>query len=118
MKIKILSTLLLSLAISGCQKKPEEVTASQPKEADTFAQAQFEKSDKKIAKYLEQLEDPKTPQEVRKQILCKDYPTEYKENYMPALMRLSPNYTRIKLQSDLNYTLDYYKDGFEIKCSH
>ena len=48
MKIKILSTLLLSLAISGCQKKPEEVPASQPKEADTIAQAQFEKSDKKL----------------------------------------------------------------------
>lgn len=115
MKTKIFSTLLLTLAITGCQKQPEKATAS--KKTDPVAQAQFDKSDAIISKYLDQLESPNTPQEVRKQILCKDYPTEYKDNYMPALLRLSPaEYTRAKLLKDLDIALDYYKKKDNIQC--
>lgn len=116
MNTKILTTLLLSLAISGCQKQPEEVAASTANKTNPVANIQFENSDEKITKFLDQLENPNTPQNTRIQILCKDYPTEYKENYMPALMKLSPDDSRIKLLSDLNYILDYYKSNFNIKC--
>lgn len=114
MKTKIFTALLITLSITGCQKEPEKATASQ--KTDPVAQAQFDKSDKKIAKYLDQLENPNTPQEVRKQILCVDYPAEYKNNYMPALMKLSHDYIRIKLLADLDYTLNYYKKKDNIRC--
>jgi hypothetical protein len=114
MKIRILATTLFLITLTGCEKsKPITPESS----SDTTITAQFEQSDEKITKYLDQLDDPNTTQEVRIQILCKDYPTEYKTNYMPALMKLSPGeYTEVKLLSDLNSALDYYKVNFNIKC--
>lgn len=113
MKTKILTTTLL-LTLAGCDQQPEQ--ASLEPSANQNTAAQFEKSDNRISKFLDRLDDPNTPQDARIQILCKDYPAEYKINYMPALMELSPNESRIKLLSDLNYTLDYYKSNFNIKC--
>lgn len=112
MKIRILITTLL-ITLSGCNKPPTESSS------DTTITAQFEQSDEKITKYLDQLDDPNTTQDARIQILCKDYPVEYKTNYMPSLLRLSPGeYTEAKLLSDLESALDYYKNSFEIKCSN
>ena len=112
MKKIILTTLLLSLAITGCQKQQAEDT-----KANDSVTAQFEKSDAVIGKYLDQLDDPNTAQDARIQILCKDYPKEYKTNYMPALLKLSPaDYTEEKLLKDLEIALDYYKDNFKIEC--
>ncbi|MDI9720530.1 hypothetical protein QM294_06805 [Acinetobacter junii] len=110
-----LTILLLSLAITGCQKQPEEATASQ--KIDPVVKAQFEKSDAIINTYLDKLDSAETPQAKRIQILCKDYPTEYKTNYMPALLRLSPTeYTRAKLLKDLDIALDYYKKKDNVQC--
>lgn len=81
MKIRILATtLFLITTLTGCEKQPEQ--ASLEPSSDTTITAQFEQSDEKITKYLDQLDDPNTTQEVRIQILCKGYPTEYKTNYM------------------------------------
>ena len=111
MKTKIISTLIPTILIIGCQEKPEGVTAYQSK------QAQFEQSDEKITKFLDQLDDPNTAQDVRIQILCKDYPAEYKTHYMPALMKLSPGeYTEGKLIKDLDIALDYYKKKDNVQC--
>ena len=88
MKIRILTTTLFLIILTGCDKQPEQA-ASEQSDNPTIT-AQFEQSDEKIGKYLDQLDDPNTPQDVRIQILCKDYPTEYKKNYMPALLKLSP----------------------------
>ena len=108
----ILTTLLLSLAFTGCQKQQAEDT-----KANDSVTTQFEKSDAVIGKYLDQLDDPNTAQDTRIQILCKDYPQEYKTNYMPALLKLSPaDYTEEKLLKDLEIALDYYKDNFKIEC--
>lgn len=115
MKIKILTTTLLLITLTGCEKQPDQASL-EPSTNQTIT-AQFEQSDEKITKYLDQLDDPNTTQEVRIQILCKDYPTEYKTNYMLSLMQLSPGeYTEAKLLSDLNSALDYYKVNFNIKC--
>lgn len=86
MKTKILTTLLLTLTLTGCQKKSEDTKTS--KAADPVAKAQFEKSDAIINKYLDRLESPNTTIEEKTRILCKNYPDEYKTNYMPALLRL------------------------------
>jgi len=114
MKTKILTTTIL-LTLAGCDQQPEQASL-EPSTNQTIT-AQFEQSDEKITKYLDQLDDPNTTQEDRIQILCKDYPTEYKTNYMLSLMKLSPGeYTEAKLLSDLNSALDYYKVNFNIKC--
>ena len=115
MKTKIITTTLFLIILTGCEKPPKPIT-SEPS-SDTTNTAQFEQSDEKINKYLDQLDDPNTTQEAHIQILCKDYPAEYKTNYMPALMKLSPSeYTESKLIKDLDIALDYYKKKDNIQC--
>lgn len=117
MKIKIFISLFLTFAITGCQKQQDEAAASEPDKIDITAKVQFEQSDKKIGAFLDQLENPDTLQDVRTQILCKDYPGEYKKNYMPALLKLSPaDFTEKKLLLDLDSSLDYYKKSFGVNC--
>ena len=111
MKTKILITTLLLITLTGCNKQ----SASAPK--NTGVAAKFEQSDKKIGEFLDQLDNPQTSQEARTQILCKDYPAEYKNEYMPALLQLEPHsYTQGKLLAELKSALDYYKNRFEIDC--
>lgn len=115
MKTTLLTTPLFLIILTGCEKPSKSITSESS--SDTTITAQFEQSDKIIGKYLDQLDDPNTTQEVRIQILCKDYPTEYKANYMPALMKLSPGeYTEGKLIKDLDIALDYYKKKDNVQC--
>lgn len=114
MKIRILTTTLL-LTLAGCDKQAEPLTSEQSD--NPTITAQFEQSNDKIHQFLDQLDDPNTSQDVRIQILCKDYSPEYKTNYMPALMELSPGeYTKGKLIKDLDIALDYYKKKDNIQC--
>jgi len=52
MKNRILITLLMSLAISGCQKQQAENSA----EAAANIKAQFEQSDNQLSAYLDKLD--------------------------------------------------------------
>ena len=111
MKTIILITTLLLITLTGCNKQ----SASSPH--NTAVAAKFEQSDKKIGEFLDQLDSPETSQEARTQILCKDYPAEYKNEYMSALLQLEPHaYTQGKLLAELKSALDYYKNKFEIDC--
>lgn len=85
MKYITLITLLLSLAFTGCQKQP-----SQDIDPITTTAA-LENSDNIVSKYIEKLDSEFTTQDVRVKILCKDYPREYEKNYMPNLLKLSPD---------------------------
>lgn len=117
MKTRLLVTTIFLITLTGCDKQPKQA-ASEPSDYPTIT-AQFEQSDEKIGKYLDQLDDLNTPQDTRIQILCKDYPIEYKTNYMPALLKLSPTeYSEVKLLKELEIALDYYKNNYEIKCSN
>ena len=112
MNTKIITALLLATTITGCQKKPE---ASSTSEADP--KAQFEKSDAVINSYLDKLDSPATPLEEKKQILCKDYPEEYKNNYIPSFTQSEGNViTEEKLLSDMKIALDYYKNKDNVQC--
>ncbi|WP_202736458.1 hypothetical protein [Acinetobacter bohemicus] len=112
MKIKILMTTLFFSPLTGCNKQPKP-----PK--NPAITAQLEQSNQKIDKYLNKLYCPNTTQDARIQILCRDYPVEYKTKYMPALLKLSPDkYTEAKLMANLEATLNYYKNNFKIKCSN
>lgn len=115
MKIRFLLTTLLLTTLTGCNKQPKPTVNESS--SDTTITAQFEKSDSRISKFLDRLDDPNTPQDARIQILCKEYPAEYKENYMPSLLKLSSGeYTEDKLLSDLESALDYYKKKDNVQC--
>lgn len=114
MKRIILTSIFLAVTLTGCNKQSDPATVD-PKENST-AKAQFENSDDAIGVYLDQLDDPNTTHDERTQILCKDYLVEYKSNYMPALLKLSPEYTEKLLLADLNQALDYYKEKDNIRC--
>ena len=114
MKKIIFTSLLLSLAITGCQKQEPEPAQSTDREKAT---AQFTKSDAIISNYLDKLDNPNTPKAEQISIICKDYPHEYKTNYTPALLKLQPNaYTEAQLLKDLDIALNYYKEKLSITC--
>lgn len=111
MKTKIILATIIVLA--GCQKQQDENKSKD----DSALSAQFEKSDAVISSYLDKLDSPKTSREEKTQILCKDYPAEYKSNYMPALLKSENNhYTEDKLLNDLKTALDFYKAKENIRC--
>lgn len=113
MKIKIILATIIGIAFVGCEKQKDEPST---KDAHQLS-AQFEKSDAIISSYLDKLDNPKTSQEEKTRILCKDYPSEYKNNYMPALLKSENNhYTKDKLLSDLKSALDFYKAKENIRC--
>ncbi|WP_180095558.1 hypothetical protein [Acinetobacter sp. YH12205] len=113
MKKTTITTLLLALIITGCQKQP----AALPEHERTAITKQFEESDEKINGYFDLLENPSTSQEVRKQILCKDWPDIYYKQYVPALKQLSPEYTDEELSQALDRAVDYYKEKYVIDCN-
>lgn len=116
MKIKVITAVLLFTMLTGCDNLPEQAEAAVQSNDPTIT-AQFELSDEKIGEFLDQLDDPNTTQDVRILIICKDYPSEFKANYMSALLKLSPTaYTREKLLKDLDVALDYYIKKDNVKC--
>lgn len=118
MKIKVMIFVLLLTILAGCEKPLRLVEDFESTDADSvIAEVQLKHSNKKIIRFVDQLYDPNTPKDVRTQILCKAYPDEYKKNYMPALLRLSPEENmKSELLKDLESALGYYKIHFKIKC--
>jgi len=118
MKITVMIFVLFLTILAGCEDQHKIVDNFESMDADSLiAQVQFKQSNKKIIRFVDQLYDLNTPKDVRAQILCKAYPDEYKKNYMPALLRLSPEENmKSELLNDLDSTLEYYKIHFKIKC--
>lgn len=116
MKTEIALILLFGLIMTGCQKQPEQAATAEPSD-DQVVTVQFEQADQKISDFLDQLDDPDTSQERRAQIICKDYPAVYKNEYMPALLKLSPDeYTEPQLLQDMKIALDYYIQKDKVIC--
>lgn len=76
----------------------------------------FEAADKQVSHYLDQIENPKTSESKRKQILCQDYPRFYQNEYMPSLLKLSTQQTSTQLKSELEFVLNDYKVRYGITC--
>ena len=113
MKYITLTTLLLSLTLSGCQQQQASNTDTNIDAVTTV----LENSDNILSKYLEKLDSEFTTQDVRVKILCRDYPREYQKNYMPNLLKLSPGeYSEAVLLADMDLVLDYYKEKDAIQC--
>lgn len=111
MKTITLTSLLLSLAFTGCEKQLNE-------DIDPITTTTaLENSDNILSKYIEKLDSEFTTQDVRVKILCRDYPREYKKNYMPNLLKLSPGeYSEVALLADMDLVLDHYKEKDAIQC--
>ena len=112
MKYITLTTLLLSLTFTGCQQQQASNTDTN---IDAVTTA-LEKSDSTLGGYIEKLESEFTPEDIRTQIICKDYPHEYKTNYAPNMLKLSSEYSEAVLLSDLDRILDFYKAKDQVSC--
>ena len=113
MKTTILSILLITFVITRCHKQQTE----EPK-VDKAIKANFEKSDDQLGKYLAKLDNPEIAQSEKIQIICNDFPAEYTNNYIPALLKLQPkDYTEPGLLKDLKTTEYYYKEKLKISCN-
>lgn len=100
------------------QPIPASSVHVKPSNPEIDYKAQFERSDQKISRFMDQLDDPKTVQQDRVRILCKDWPEVYRSEYMPALLHLKPQeFTQPKLLEDLKTATDYYKNSAGITCT-
>jgi hypothetical protein len=74
-------------------------------------------ADKEIGKMLDDLNNQNMPFQRKRAILCNTYPDVYKKQYMPALLKLSPNvYTKEALLRDYEAVMKFYKKAFVINC--
>ncbi len=124
MHIKLLSLVVASSALMACQKPTEDANAesispnhqSRNAQLDT-PQQRFAHADEKISYYLDQLDSANTTLDVKQQVLCIDYPNEYKNNYIPAMLEIAPQeYTTEKMLNDLHISQDYYAEKLSIQC--
>lgn len=109
MKIINFTALLSSFTVTGCQQSQGTVDIDEV----TIA---LEKSENILGTYIEKLDSEFTVQDVRAQIVCKDYPREYTKNYIPNMLKLSSEYTESDLLRDMNTTLSHYRSNEKIQC--
>ncbi|HCJ0882672.1 TPA: hypothetical protein NQK24_001780 [Acinetobacter baumannii] len=105
------SCLLISLSFVGCTKQAET------KPLPHSVEEQFMKASEQIDTMLNALENREIALNIKRDILCKSYPEVYKKQYMPALLKLSPNvYTKETLLRDYEAVISFYKKTFVVNC--
>ncbi|MDA3556679.1 hypothetical protein MKL42_03985 [Acinetobacter sp. AOR15_HL] len=111
---KLFYTLGLSISLAvlvSCTKQVEN--KSLPPSVET----QFMSADQQIGKMLDDLNSQNLPLDRKGEILCNIYPDVYKKQYMPALLKLSPNvYTKETLLRDYEAVMKFYKKAFVVNC--
>lgn len=114
MLVKLLYTLGCSIflvALVSCTKKIEN------KPLPLSVEEQYLSSNHEIGKMLDALNNHDAPIDKKREILCKSYPKVYKNHYMPALLKLSPDtYTEEILLRDFEAVISFYKKAFVINC--
>ncbi|MDP7806931.1 hypothetical protein [Acinetobacter baumannii] len=105
------SCLLIFLSFLGCTKQDETKSLS------TSVEKQFMKASEQIDTMLNALENRDVSLSQKREILCNAYPEVYKKQYMPALLKLSPNvYTKETLLRDYEAVISFYKKTFVVNC--
>ncbi|HAV5501270.1 TPA: hypothetical protein JI107_18195 [Acinetobacter baumannii] len=105
------SCMLISLTFVGCSKQVEN------KRLSPLVGEQFMRASQQIDKMLNALENREVSLKVKQEILCKTYPEVYKNQYMPALLKLSPNvYSKETLLRDYEAVISFYKKTFVVNC--
>ncbi|HEO1779083.1 hypothetical protein [Acinetobacter baumannii] len=115
----MLAKLLYALGCSifivvliSCTKKVE-IKPLPPSVEEEYLTSKHE-----IDKMLDALNNHDVPIDKKRKILCKIYPEVYKNHYMPALLKLSPDtYTEETLLRDFEAVISFYKKAWSIHCS-
>lgn len=114
MLAKLIYTLGCSIFIVvliSCTKKIEI------KPLPSSVEEQYQTSSHQIGNMLDELNNREVSLEKKLEILCKTYPNVYKNHYMPALLKLSPDqYTEEVLLRDFEAVIKFYKHAWSIKC--
>ncbi|MDC4413874.1 hypothetical protein R4447_00260 [Acinetobacter baumannii] len=104
--------LTISLAVLVSCSKQDKIKPLPPS-----VEEQFIKASQQIDTMLNALENREVALNIKRDILCKSYPEVYKKQYMPALLKLSPNvYTKETLLRDYEAVISFYKKTFVVNC--
>ncbi|MDV4217639.1 hypothetical protein MSC32_08125 [Acinetobacter baumannii] len=104
--------LTISLVLLVSCSKQDEIKPLPPS-----VEEQFMKASEQIDTMLNTLENRDVPLSQKREILCNAYPEVYKKQYMPALLKLSPNvYTKETLLRDYEAVISFYKKTFVVNC--
>lgn len=104
--------LTISLVLLVSCTKQDEIKPLPPS-----VEEQFINASQQIDTMLSALENREVALNVKRDILCKSYPEVYKKQYMPALLKLSPNvYTKETLLRDFEAVISFYKKTFVVNC--
>ncbi|MCT9459262.1 hypothetical protein ACKESD_12260 [Acinetobacter baumannii] len=105
--------LTISLAVLVSCSKQDKIKPLPPS-----VEEQFIKASQQIDTMLKALENREVSLSQKREILCKTYPEVYKKQYMPALLKLSPNvYTKETLLRDYEAVISFYKKAWSIHCA-
>ncbi|MFL9575895.1 hypothetical protein [Acinetobacter baumannii] len=104
--------LTISLAVLVSCSKQDKIKPLHPS-----VEKQFMQASQQIDTMLDTLENRDASLSQKREILCKTYPEVYKKQYMPALLKLSPNvYTKETLIRDYEAVISFYKKTFVVNC--
>lgn len=100
---------LITFGIFGCYEA-EKVDPEREK-----LLLQFKDLDSTFMSYQAQLVAPSTPNEIRKQIICNEFPFTYEQEYMPLMIKLDGTHEN-EHSTDLINAFDTYKTKYNIQC--
>lgn len=104
--------LTISLVLLVSCYKHDEV-----KPLPLSVEEQFMQASQQIDTMLKALENRDVSLSQKREILCNTFPDVYKKQYMPALLKLSPNvYTKETLLRDYEAVMKFYKKAFVVNC--
>lgn len=104
--------LTISLVVLVSCSKQDKIKPLPPS-----VEEQFINASQQIDTMLNALENREVALNIKRDILCKTYPEVYKKQYMPALLKLSPNvYTKETLLRDYEAVISFYKKTFVVNC--
>ncbi|MEN8991927.1 hypothetical protein ABD624_08150 [Avibacterium paragallinarum] len=101
---------LITFGIFGCYE-PE-----QPDPEREQLLSEYKELDSKFMWYQAQLTGPATENELRKQIICNDFPVTYEQEYKPLMIKLEDTH-ETNHSTDLLNAFDSYKSEYNIQCN-
>ncbi|WP_336017360.1 hypothetical protein [Acinetobacter pittii] len=105
--------LTISLAVLVSCSKQDKIKPLPPS-----VEEQFINASQQIDTMLNALENREVALNIKRDILCNKYPDVYKNHYMPALIKLSPDqYNKKTLLRDYEAVVNFYKKAFTLNCS-
>ena len=100
---------LITFGIFGCYE-PEQID---PEREQLLLE--YKELDLKFMWYQAQLAGPATENELRKQIICNDFPVTYEQEYKPLMIKLGQN-DEVNTPDEIVETFNSYKTKYNIQC--